>query len=319
MVDFRFVIGVTRLRTALIGVAVSLLVFIALVSGLVALDLYLHRKFDAVAGLNYRGYRGAIVGRKAPGEIRVGLFGGSIATGYGVKSEVSIASVLERALNDHANDGSQYRVVNLAMNGESDLAYFRANYQLFRYLNLDVVLFYVCSQDSSSFSDAADMIQWTSSIRSSNTIMRTFGYYFILPTVAREKYYLWKYGSVEKGYVESARHAAGWPTDLYGWFDRITPTRRSREERAMSFGAFVKEAVRENKKLVLAVCPGSPPLPKMERLEGLPEGAQRVVVADLNGVFPREQFASYFLDGMHYNAEGNRLIGETLARRYIRP
>ena len=50
----------------------------------VGVDQHLHRKFDSVGALNYRGYRGDVVGEKQQGERRVGVFGGSVAMGYGV-------------------------------------------------------------------------------------------------------------------------------------------------------------------------------------------------------------------------------------------
>jgi len=54
---------------ALLSVAVTLVVVLAA-------DLYLHRRAERSAGLNRWGYRGPVLGRKQPGEIRVALFGG---------------------------------------------------------------------------------------------------------------------------------------------------------------------------------------------------------------------------------------------------
>ena len=58
--------------------------FIGATAALLALDLYVHAKFDDYAGTNIWGYRGSVVGTKQDGERRVAVVGGSTAFGYGV-------------------------------------------------------------------------------------------------------------------------------------------------------------------------------------------------------------------------------------------
>ena len=59
----------TTVRSVLVGLTISIAVLITLTAILVAVDLRLHRKFDRTAGLNYRGYRGPVLGRKGDHEI----------------------------------------------------------------------------------------------------------------------------------------------------------------------------------------------------------------------------------------------------------
>lgn len=295
----------TRVRTALVGMGISLAVVFLLAASLVAFDLHLHKKFDQLSGLNYRGYRGAVLGRKTPGEIRIGLFGGSVASGYGTKNEFSMAALLERALNDRARPGTHYKVANLAMNGETGIVYFKANYELFRYLGLDVLVFYVCQED---LRGRPEIPEWTYSERSLIPSMRAFGYYFIFPTVVREKYYLLRYGSVERGYREGAAHTT--------WFDRAVDTRRQQPPATASLRSFLGDMARRNTPVVLAFCPDRAETRKTyhEQIERSAAGIPQIVVADLGGVFPPGEHSSYLLvDDMHYSEKGNRAIGEALS------
>lgn len=127
----------------------------------VGVDQHLHRKFDSVGALNYRGYRGDVVGEKQQGERRVGVFGSSVAMGYGVAPDKSIAGLLQSLLNQ-SND-SRFTVVNLAATGDHGLGSFADNYRAFEYVQLDTIAFlYVdplydvnptCRVDSTSVRD----------------------------------------------------------------------------------------------------------------------------------------------------------------------
>ena len=301
------------------GAIVSLIVMAVAISSLIAFDVHLHKKFDSIAGLNYRGYRGRVLGRKAVGEVRLGLFGGSVAMGYGVRNDRSIAAFAERALNSskaRADRSQRFTVVNLASNGEAGLAFFEANYQLFRYLDLDTLIFYVLGGDArSSMARGVDVQEWASSQRSSDPVLRIFGYYFIFPTVARERYYLMRYGSVEKGYLEDT---------LLNGFDRMSSAVLSRKATATeSLTDFIRRLVGEHKSVIFALCPresadGPDPWSAFKQYYGERfAGDPGVVIADLNAVFPTADRSSYFVDGLHYSEKGNRVIAEDLARRYI--
>lgn len=119
---------------------VTLLTCVTCLGLLVALDLHLHRKFDDQGALNYRGYRGAIVGDKQAGEHRIGVFGGSAAMGYGLPDDQSLAGQLRELAQTTRTRTS---VVNLAATGEQGLQYFAENYELFKDLQLDTLVFLV--------------------------------------------------------------------------------------------------------------------------------------------------------------------------------
>src|SRR5262245_49570518 len=95
---------VQRVRSALVVLLVSSVVAVA---GVLAIDVYLHKRTEDLAGVNIWGYRGATVGRKQPGETRIALLGGSTAFGYGLPASESIAAFLERRLNRDARAGGR--------------------------------------------------------------------------------------------------------------------------------------------------------------------------------------------------------------------
>src|SRR4051812_21414965 len=98
------------------GVAsIGLTVALAIVT-LLLIDIYLHGKFQRSAGLNVWGYRGPVVSRKAPGEFRIVVLGGSTVFGYGVKWDESFPAALERKLA--ARTPRPFKVVNLGYNNE---------------------------------------------------------------------------------------------------------------------------------------------------------------------------------------------------------
>ena len=129
----------------------------------VAVDQYLHRKYDYWL-FNYRGYRGDVVGEKRPGEHRVGVFGGSVAMGYGVTDDLSIAGHLQRLLDD--TNAPKSTVVNLTATGDQGLAVLAENYETFEYLRLDTVVFLLFSDAVACRVDATSVRDWRSFIDS---------------------------------------------------------------------------------------------------------------------------------------------------------
>ena len=289
----------------------SLVVLLVGMTALWALDMRLHTKFDRVAGLNHRGYRGRVLGRKQSGEVRIGLFGGSVAMGYGVKNEQTIATLLERSLNaEEAGAGRppKYTVANLASNGETGLAFFQANYELFDDLDLDTLIFYV-------WKDGPDVQEQKFSQRSANPFMRYFGYYWILPTVARERYYLARYGDIEKGYKEDR---------LFSGLDRPWGNDPNKSTNVtQSLTAFINGVVQSHKTVILALQPG-------DRADG-PDmwadfrrfyteqfaNSKGVIIADLRSAFPTAEWSSHFVDAMHYSEKGNRAVARALTTTYL--
>ena len=123
-----------RKRLLFVAVATAFTVLFAFVA-LLAVDVYLHTRFQKSAGVNIWGYRGPTVGRKRSDEFRIALLGGSSAFGYGVSWQESMPAVLEQKLTRTTR---RYTVVNLAYNNEGAYS-FLFTLKDFAYLNYDLV------------------------------------------------------------------------------------------------------------------------------------------------------------------------------------
>ena len=78
-------------------IKIILAVQVVILSGLLLLaaDLYAHKRVEMVGGVNIWGYRGAVVKRRVPGDVRVLFLGGTRAYGYGAAAHDTIAHALE--------------------------------------------------------------------------------------------------------------------------------------------------------------------------------------------------------------------------------
>ena len=153
--------------------------FIGATAVLLALDLYVHAKFDDYAGTNIWGYRGSVVGTKQDGERRVAVVGGSTAFGYGVTPPEAFPAVLEELLNQDSNQADgKISIVNLAYNNEGAHS-FRFSLKDYEYLDYDAVLFY------SGYNNLSDLNM--SVFRHNSPVFRLTGYLPLLPVVMREK------------------------------------------------------------------------------------------------------------------------------------
>lgn len=163
---------------------------------LLGLDLYLHAKFDRIAGFNIHGYRGAVLGRKQPGEVRVVVLGGSTALGYGVRPEESFPAQLEGMLNaKHAKDAPglrKFRVVNLAWNNQGAYS-FQWTLRDYESLNYDLAIFYEGYND---LAESPNLFVF----RHDSPIFRLTGYMPITPVIFKEKAMAIRYG----GHLEEA-------------------------------------------------------------------------------------------------------------------
>lgn len=292
--------------TSILGV-----VIIGLIAGLVAFDLALHKKFDKAAGLNYRGYRGEVIGKKEPQELRIGLFGGSIVLGYGRDNEHSIAGFLQDFMDDKAmaeEPREKYTVFNLAMYGETSCVYFKSNYSQFRHLDLDILIFYLF-EGKGRLSES--FIQNPYSLRTTNWAFRNFNYYFHLPLYMREKYFLLRYGSIEKGYRED---------NLVVRLEEFFSARRKRAVtgKSQTLCEFVDSLTREGKFIIFAFAPYEVYEDKIfwSDLKGYFDynfsNNPNVITADLRAVFSDDKSESYFFDSFHYNENGNRTVAQAL-------
>jgi hypothetical protein len=130
----------TRKRLVFAAAAMLMAVMVGFLA-LLAADLYFHRRVERAAGVNIWGYRGPRVGKKATGEHRLVVIGGSTAFGYGVVSDQAFPAHLERDLRSHATNGAPVSVVNLGFNSQGAYA-FRFAEQDYLGLGYDTVILY---------------------------------------------------------------------------------------------------------------------------------------------------------------------------------
>ncbi|MFA5410243.1 MAG: SGNH/GDSL hydrolase family protein [Candidatus Omnitrophota bacterium] len=159
-----------------------IMILTALSLGLIiAADMYYHNKFLQHHGLNYRGYRGRVVGSKRGNEIRIIMLGGSSAFGYGVHYNEALPYRLEEELQNYCNSNGinkKVTVINLGYNNEGAYAFY-FNLKDFLYLKYDYVIFY------DGYNDLG--IGNVTVYRHSNPVFRAFKYMPILPLIIEEK------------------------------------------------------------------------------------------------------------------------------------
>lgn len=148
---------------------------------LLTADVYVHWRTQAEGGVNAWGYRGAVVGKKAPGSIRLVMLGGSTVYGWGLPANESIAAFLEQRLRASRPDTS---VVNLGApaQGAFGFVFDLADYS---YLDYDVVVLYEGVNDLGPY--VARGINNDYLWRRSSPVFRMTGYFPILPVVLRDK------------------------------------------------------------------------------------------------------------------------------------
>lgn len=183
----------TRRRYALLA-ALSVLVAVAGTTlALLLVDVYLHWKHEKVMGLNVWGYRGPTVGRKAPGEQRVAVLGGSTAFGYGPAWDESFPYLLEQRLRERG----KFSVVNLAYNNEAAYS-FRFTMDDYTFLDYDIVVLY------EGYNDLGDEPRYQV-FRHESPVFRLTGYFPIFPIIFKEKAWAMMYGGdIERGYRASS-------------------------------------------------------------------------------------------------------------------
>lgn len=170
----------SRRKFALFGAAAVAASAVVMFAGLLGLDLYAHHRADRSAGLNRWGYRGPIVGRKQPGEVRVAMLGGSTVFGYGGLWNEAIPALLETELRaTHAE--RRWTGLNLGYNTEGAWA-FLPNLEDFSRLDYDIVILYEGYNDL-----LGDQAPNHVLARRRSPVFRATGYFPILPLVLREK------------------------------------------------------------------------------------------------------------------------------------
>lgn len=189
----------TRRRKIVFALLAMTLAFVFVLGGLLAADLYVHRKFGEMGGVNIWGYRGQAVGRKQTGERRVVVLGESTAFGFGVPPGDAVPAALERLLNESQGRTAKVSVVNLAYNGEGAHSY-RYTLEDYAYLKYDVAVFYTGYPDLPFLRNFATSNQDV--YRRQSTMFRLTGYFPMLPLVMREKAMAIRYGGrLEDAYL----------------------------------------------------------------------------------------------------------------------
>jgi len=307
-----------KLKNVVFGLVISVATLAVFITGVVGLDLYLHKKFDTIAGLNYRGYRGKVLGKKKAGEIRVGFFGGSAAMGYGLANEESISGYLQSYLPNSGRD-KRFTVINLASTGETGCSNFKAAYSLFEYLEPDILVFYFNGDfivaGMPSYYDQ-EYTCW----RYNDPVLKNFRYYFIFPLALTEKYYLFRYGDISRGYQEDKSFLTQLRNRrLLDKEDASLKVGSKRAGEREKLKDFVQGLTGKNKIIIFVL----EPLSRGKKAEAAYRKAYlrssfsdnpSVRIIDLEDIFSEKKFSSYFYDGEHYNKEGNSLIAKELAK-----
>ena len=181
----------TTKRYAAFALAAVVLATVAALVVLLAVDLYLHRKYMDLVAINTRGYRGPAVGRKQPGEWRLAVLGESTAFGYGVHWHDAIPALLEERLNAVAGAARRASILNLAYNNEGAHSY-PFTLEDYAYLDYDAVLLY---------SGYNDLWSNTEAFRRKSIVFRLTGYMPIFPLIFREKAMVIRWnGALEDAY-----------------------------------------------------------------------------------------------------------------------
>jgi len=174
-------VTISRRRKLMFALAAIAGSTFAILVALLAIDVYLHSKYQTSAGFNIWGYRGPAAGRKQKTEYRVVIVGGSSAYGYGVTWDQAIPARLEHHLTDAAPAGRTYKVINLGYNNEGAYS-FAVTLKDYAYLDYDLVCLYEGYNDL-----IGDRAPNVSVFRHESPIFRLTGYLPIFPIVFKEK------------------------------------------------------------------------------------------------------------------------------------
>lgn len=183
---------VTHPRFLLFAIASVVLSLSACILALLGADVYVHHRFEYVAGVNIRGYRGAVAGRKRPHQVRIVTLGGSTVLNWGQPFEESFPAQLDIALNkSSAASARPFSVVNLGFSTEGAFT-FRYTLADYDYLGPDIALLYEGYNDLS--------VPNLKMVRHESAVFRWTGYFPMLPMVAQEKAMQLRSGDIHEAY-----------------------------------------------------------------------------------------------------------------------
>jgi hypothetical protein len=194
-------VRISRGRRVAYAVVAMALALVVAAGALLAVDVYLHRKFERTAGYNVWGYRGPAVGRKQRDEFRVVVLGGSAAYGYGRTWDQAIPAVLEENLTGRtAGPFHRFTVVNLGYNNEGAYS-FRFTLNDYQWLKYDLAVLYEGYNDLTGDYTTPNL----SVFRHDSPVFRLTGYLPIFPMVFKEKAALMRTGTVKSLYRDAPK------------------------------------------------------------------------------------------------------------------
>jgi lysophospholipase L1-like esterase len=344
--------GTLSRRRKLAFVAVAFAVVVALsVSGVTALDVYLHHRVQYLGGVNVWGYRGDVVGRKKPGETRIVVLGGSTAFGYGLPWNQSWPYYLEQKIASGRRLPGPVTVVNLGIPTDSART-FVATLNDYEYLHADVAMFYegyndlgldVSPAKNTTNPAVSHYLAW----RHQSPIFRWTGYFPIFPLVLNEKASLLLHGRVgpvegdvvfrpdlaTRATAEAMKEAADIGVAVERRLGRLTNTtagKSTTEEagcgRWSQYCGAVQEAVEHalaHRRLAVVITQPYISDLHIEQQRALADmmrrrfgGEPRVKYVDLGRLIDlRDQTIAY--DGIHLVAGGNERIAGALASEVV--
>jgi hypothetical protein len=169
--------------TRSLAIAMAIQALLAVVVGLVVLDMRAHNRVEELGGVNVWGYRGTELGRKRPHDVRIAVFGGDLAFGWGVKPTETLAHYAGRLVSIVLNQpGRRSRPVTPIVAAARGMrpADFAGWMEHFRDLQIDVIL--LVPDEPAHRLDAGRFLPDRHA-----ALFAATGYSPILPLVLREK------------------------------------------------------------------------------------------------------------------------------------
>jgi hypothetical protein len=268
---------------AVLGAALALLVF----------DMRAHNRVERLGGVNVWGYRGLELGRKQAGELRLAMFGGDLAFGWGVAADETMVSYARRLVSVELNQAGHpsHRVTPIvaAARGMRPGDY-AAWIDRFRPLQLDVVC--LLPDEPDHVLDAGHYLPDRRSAIFINT-----GYSPILPLVLAEKAAL-----TRSSMLRSAARM----------LDALDAQRQPAEERSSEWRQALPSAIAAAKRAAaIGVVLVLPPRWR-ERSFTPPPDDDRFRTVRLSGD-PRMDDMALRLDGYHFSAGGHSRAADAIA------
>ena len=299
-----------------------------------ALDMYAHKRVEALGGVNFWGYRGPVAPQRQRNEIRVALVGGTRAFGWGQSGTALVGEIRRLILLTTDQRGGELRpvvTINLGRPGALPDSY-PATIEHYSYLQPD----YICLYDDLG-------VRGSSAADDRSGVFELTGYAPALPLVLREKGLIWRFGDVKRGYGSAQSQHGAAPSvlrrgagsmlegagDVLGAADRFVArivVSRSREtsprvDGAASYADAMMTAVdtahRRARGVVVVVSPSETP-EQVANARALEIQLQKALAsaAWLRFVDLRTETALYDdalrVDGWNYGGTGTALVAERM-------